>query len=215
MTNVHLFVGPSAHGVAQPIPRDIHTHAPARRGAIDRLLEEHPTPGVILLADGTFHSYPSVGHRELRDALTAGWRVWGLCSMGAIRAAEMHPLGMRGYGTVYRQFVDDPDFADDEVALIHGLEPPFRAVSEPLVHIRAYLHHLRAQGTLPEPRIDETLNDFKNRWYGERTLPSLAQHLEELGHATARNDMKEFGRFRLKTHDLEAFLAERPWADAE
>ncbi|THA36070.1 hypothetical protein E6R18_01550 [Streptomyces sp. A1277] len=214
MTRTHLFVGPSAHGLGIPVPQDIHVHAPARRGDIDRLLADRPGPGVILLADGTFHSYPSVGHRELRDALTAGWRVWGLCSMGAIRAAEMHPLGMRGYGTVHQRFVDDPDFADDEVALVHGLEHPFRAVSEPLVHIRAYLDHLRNQGTLPAARVDEVLTDFKNRWYGDRTLPSLARRLTELGHPAARDDMKDFDRFRLKTHDLEAFLAERPWDDA-
>ncbi|MGW1056198.1 TfuA-like protein [Streptomyces sp. NPDC002521] len=54
--------------------------------------------------------------------------------------------------------------SDDEVALIHGLESPFRAVSEPLVHIRASLQHLRDSGALPEPRIEETLTCFKNRW---------------------------------------------------
>ncbi|WP_425300876.1 TfuA-like protein, partial [Nocardia wallacei] len=33
---------------------------------------------------------------EIREALEAGWSVWGLSSMGAIRAAEMRLLGMRG-----------------------------------------------------------------------------------------------------------------------
>ncbi|MER6548955.1 hypothetical protein [Streptomyces sp. NPDC001250] len=59
------------------------------------------------------------------------------------------------------------------------------------------------------------LTCFKNRWYGERTLPSLARHLEKLGHQAARDDMKEFDRFRRKTHDLEFFLAERPWVDPD
>ncbi|MFB6935159.1 TfuA-like protein [Streptomyces chartreusis] len=221
MTHVHLFVGPSAHGLRTPLPQDVRVHPPARRTSVDRLVAEyadhaeHAEPGVILLADGTFHSYPSVGHRELRNALELGWRVWGLCSMGAIRAAEMHTLGMRGYGSVFQRFVDDPEFADDEVALVHGLEPPFRAVSEPLVHIRAYLTHLAQTEVLPRTRLDKVLDDFRNRWYGERTLPALARSLEELGHRDARGDMREFDRFRLKTHDLEAFLAERPWTAAE
>lgn len=213
MTNVHLFVGPSAKAMGTPIPEDIQVHAPARRGSIERLLAEHATPGVILLADGTFHSYPSVGHVELRNALDTGWQVWGLCSMGAIRAAEMYTLGVRGYGAVFQKFIDDPEFSDDEVALIHGLEPPFLAVSEPLVHIRAYLSHLRATGALPSAQIEQVLVDFKNRWYGERTLPSLAKHLEGIGYQGARTDMRNFDRFRLKTRDLEAFLAEQPWTN--
>ncbi|MER6548957.1 TfuA-like protein [Streptomyces sp. NPDC001250] len=53
--------------------------------------------------------------------------------------------------------------SDDEVALIHGLESPFRAVSEPLVHIRASLQHLRDSGALPEPRIEETLTELLQR----------------------------------------------------
>ncbi|GLX19472.1 MULTISPECIES: TfuA-like protein [Streptomyces] len=211
MMNVHLFVGPSATGMTVPIPDGIEVHPPARRESIRRLIAQHSAPGVILLADGTFHSYPAVGHRELREALESGWQVWGLCSMGAIRAAEMEPLGMRGYGTVFRKFADDPEFADDEVALVHGLEPPFLPVSEPMVHIRAYLEHLGATGALSAEQVELTLDDFKNRWYAERTLPALVRHLTDLGHETALAEVRAFGPFRLKTHDLESFLVARPW----
>jgi hypothetical protein len=193
------------------IPEDVDVRPPARRDSVSQLTEQHGTPGVILLADGTFHSYPAVGHRELREALEAGWQVWGLCSMGAIRAAEMHTLGMRGYGAVFKAFVNDPDFADDEVALVHGLEPPFVPLSEPMVHIRAYLEHLRATAALPTRQVDQTLAHFKDRWYAERTLPALAEYLVGLGHRTASTEVREFDRFRLKTHDLAAFLTDKPW----
>ncbi|MDO0914348.1 TfuA-like protein [Streptomyces sp. DT2A-34] len=211
MTGTHLFVGPSAMGLRTPIPHDVEVHPPARRGSVHRLIAQQPEPGVILLADGTFHSYPAVGHRELRDALESGWRVWGLCSMGAIRAAEMHTLGMLGHGSVFRAFADDPDFADDEVALVHGLEPPFRAVSEPMVHLRSYFEHLRTTGALSAEQVDQALAYFKRRWYAERTLPALVQYLEGLGHHAVRADVREFDRFRVKTHDLESFLTDRPW----
>lgn len=58
---------------------------PVRRGDIASLLREHPAPGRIVIIDGTYFSFPAVGHIELRDAIDAGWEVWGLCSMGAIR----------------------------------------------------------------------------------------------------------------------------------
>ncbi|MFJ7412869.1 TfuA-like protein [Streptomyces sp. NPDC098077] len=211
MTNVHLFVGPSAVGMKIPVPDDIEVHPPARRGAVHQLIERHSVPGVILLADGTFHSYPAVGHRELRDAIESGWQAWGLCSMGAIRAAEMLPLGMRGYGAVFQAFAEDPEFADDEVALVHGLEPPFRPVSEPMIHIRAYFDHLRMTGALAPEHIDQALAHFKCRWYAERSLPALVEYLTDLGHLTALEDIRDFDRFRLKTRDLESFLTDRPW----
>ena len=39
---------------------------------------------------------------EIRSAIQAGWRVIGCSSMGALRALEAAPLGMLGYGMVYR-----------------------------------------------------------------------------------------------------------------
>ncbi|MEU9631606.1 TfuA-like protein [Streptomyces luteogriseus] len=196
-------------------PDDIETHPPARRGSIRKLIEETEQPGIIALADGTFHSYPAVGHREIGDAIESGWQVWGLCSMGAIRASEMTSVGMHGYGEVYQTFAGDPDFADDEVALVHGLEEPFLAVSEPLVHIRAYLRHLEMRGTLSPETTLQILGDFKSRWYADRTLPALARCLAGHGYQGAVADMRTFGRFRTKTHDLESFLTDRPWTVKE
>ncbi|MFJ3173851.1 TfuA-like protein [Streptomyces roseus] len=211
MTDVHLFVGPSALGLKREIPPDVRTHPPARRGSVRKLVEESDQPGVIALADGTFHSYPAVGHRELNEALEGGWEVWGLCSMGAIRASEMSSVGMRGYGVVYGMFAEDPDFADDEVALVHGLEAPFRAVSEPMVHIRAYLRSLEEAGILSPVKIGQVLIEFKERWYAERTLPALAECLAAQGYQDSIADMRAFDRFRIKTHDLESFLTGKPW----
>ena len=68
-------------------------------------------------------------HREILYAMSEGIHVFGASSMGALRAAELHGLGMRGIGTVfeaYRQNVfapyPPPFERDEEVAVMHG--PP-------------------------------------------------------------------------------------------
>jgi hypothetical protein len=140
---IFLFAGPtlarSPH--ARVLVRGVSVRSPVKRGDVERLVEAYPAsrgrPGVIVLADGLFHDTLAVGHAELRAALRAGWRLWGLSSMGAIRAHEMAPLGMRGFGRVYERFQAEPDFQDDEVALLHGPAPEYRTLSEPLVHLRA------------------------------------------------------------------------------
>ena len=77
--------------------------------------------------------------------------MWGLSSMGAIRAREMAHLGMRGYGSVYAPFATEGDFQDDEVALLHEPNAPYRPVSEPLVHLREAVAHLASERSSPAP----------------------------------------------------------------
>src|SRR5262245_27105209 len=109
---------------------------PVERGDIARLVNNSP-PGVLVIVDGYFHLRNlSVSHLEIRTALKLGWTVWGLSSMGAIRAAEMHHVGVHGFGDVFARYRDDDDFRDDEVALLHEPTPPYRELSEPLVNIR-------------------------------------------------------------------------------
>ncbi len=96
----------------------------------------------MAIVDGQFLRCLSVGHAEIRLAIAKSWQVWGLSSMGAIRACEMKHLGMRGYGEVYQWYCRDECFRDDEVALMHRPNPPYDAVSEPLIHIRVWLQEL-------------------------------------------------------------------------
>lgn len=218
-TGLIAFVGPTAHGLTQRevFPDSVSVRPPVRRGDIAQLLEQEPGRAAIAIVDGTFHSYPSVGHAEIRDALTAGWQVWGLCSMGAIRAAEMQHMGMLGYGQVFHAYATDPDLDDDEVALVHGAEAPHRPVSEPMIHLRAFLAHLAETGQISAVAAQTVTSALKQRWYGERTLWELRSLLERSGLTAAALDqqLSEFGRFRLKTQDLIQFMRERPWQSAK
>lgn len=216
-SNQILFAGPTLHALPDPlslVPADLRLKRPVRRGDVAAAVRRLD-PGVMVIVDGRFHQSLSVGHREIRKAIEAGWRIWGLSSMGAIRAREMRDLGMRGYGRVYDLFWSEDDFQDDEVALVHEPSPPYRVASEPLVHLRAAAAHLQSQGSLTAEAHDEIVADLKSRWYGERTLPLFRKLVSDAVVAERRGDvfkeMDSFDRFRWKSLDLKAFLEGDIW----
>src|SRR5438094_645965 len=96
MADVFLFAGPTLARARAIRPEldlgGVHELPPAQRGDVPRLVREHATPGVIAIVDGKFHQVLAVGHMEIRNAIAAGWTVWGMSSLGAIRAREMHHL---------------------------------------------------------------------------------------------------------------------------
>lgn len=218
---VHIFAGPSLFGTPfQDAGPDTLGGAvvwlpPARRGDIAALINRCDAPGILGLADGTFHSYPSVAHAELRDAVQKGWLVYGLCSMGAIRAAEMQHMGVRPFGRVAQMFCDDPDLPDDEVALVHAADAPYLPFSEPMVHIRAYLDHMAASGLLDARQHAELAAVMRERWYAGRTFTLLRAELQRIGrpgaHEALLSHLADFAPYRLKQQDLVHFLAAMPW----
>jgi hypothetical protein len=108
---------------------------PARRGDVLRALVERPD--ALVLIDGYYYSVPAVTHKELRYALDAGVRVLGAASLGALRAAEMAPLGMTGVGTVYEWYRSGVLDGDDEVAILHAAaEHGYRGLTVALVELR-------------------------------------------------------------------------------
>ena len=73
----------------------------------------------------------------------------GSSSMGALRAAELWPYGMRGVGEVFRLYRDLVVTGDDEVAVIHcSADDGYRALSEPLVNIRIALREAHEAGAI-------------------------------------------------------------------
>ena len=135
--------------------------------------------------------------------------MWGLGSMGAIRAAEMQELGVRGYGAVFRMFVEQ-GLTDDEVALLHSPAPPYFAATEPLVHLRRALESFVANGALTETDALDISKELSGMWFGYRTLELFGKMMSQRGvRCLFRNST--FDAFRVKCHDLFAFLEERPW----
>jgi hypothetical protein len=172
MRNAVVFLGPSLdHRAASAIlPADYRP--PAARGDVTRAAREGaPVIGII---DGVFFQESSVGHREILAALSAGVRVVGASSMGALRAAELHTLGMEGVGEVYRMYRDGILVSDDEVALAFDPES-FAALSEPLVNIRATLARAEGGGIIEYADSEALLAAALSLYYPDRTYPRIVR----------------------------------------
>lgn len=211
-----LFAGPSTYGLAADAwqAAGVELHPPVRRGDVQRWVDSTEGPGVLLICDGAFQNVPAVSHAELCAALDAGWQVWGVSSIGAIRAHEMRAEGMRGFGEVYAMFSRFDDFTDDELCLLHFPEEPWFPVSEALVNVR---HALTCQG--PALRIGMTsaqrlIDALRGLWFGDRTLERIRSlMLEAAGCSPMQADglLSWLSAHRLKTLDLQKLLAQRPW----
>jgi hypothetical protein len=144
MSRCVVFTGPTLPPaqVAALLP-DAQVRPPVRHGDLLRL---DPAAGdLVLIIDGLFLQAASVRHREIMYLLQRGVTVAGSSSMGALRAAELWPYGMRGFGEVFRLYRDGEIDGDDEVAIVHGTaEDGHRSYSDPLVSIRIALRDAAA-----------------------------------------------------------------------
>ncbi|MDQ1720606.1 MAG: hypothetical protein QOI26_340 [Pseudonocardiales bacterium] len=124
----------------------------------------------LLIIDGLFLHRPSVRHKELLGLLDDGVTVAGASSMGALRAAELHPFGMLGYGEIFAGYRDGRLEADDEVAMVHGSpQDEYPVFVDALVNIRATLSHAESIGLL-------SASDTVAMVAAARALPFTARH---------------------------------------
>jgi hypothetical protein len=171
-----VFLGPSLPvAEARPI-LPARYEPPARLGSIYEVIGSEVA--TILLVDGVFHNEPSVWQREVDAALQAGMVVFGASSMGALRAAELHRFGMIGHGVVFdwyhQQVIED----DDEVALVHGdMDSGYRALSEPMVNIRATLQRAVDDRVIPVSMLARTVETAKRVYYPQRSFSRLVADL--------------------------------------
>jgi hypothetical protein len=167
---------------------------PARQGDIYRAVRAlHPT--AIGLIDGRFLDTGAVWHREILWALSQGVHVLGAASMGALRAAELAPFGMRGIGQVFAAYRDghwpgdaNPFEDDDEVAVIHA--PPEAggaALSDAMVDLRATLDAAATAGAVADTDRRLLTDALKRRHFPERSIAALqAEAARLLAPAAAR-----------------------------
>jgi hypothetical protein len=193
-----------------------HWLPPAKRGSVERLVNG-AEPGVLVLCDGLFDAVPAVSHAELCHALDSGWQVWGVASLGAIRAWELRGEGMRGFGDVYAMFERMPDLTDDEMCLVHCPEEPYFPVTEALINVRVALEeHGPACGIDAHAgaRLVERLSAL---WFGDRGEALIQRVLvEDLGIASADciRWLSWLRNNRVKNRDLARLLRQRPWLDS-
>jgi len=147
MSSVFVFLGPTLAVEQAALELDAIFLPPVVQGDVIRLCGEKPK--AIGIIDGFFESVPSVWHKEILFAIHSGIPVFGASSMGALRAAELHPFGMVGVGSIFEAYRDGRLEDDDEVAVIHGpAELGYPALSEAMVNIRRTLADAVAERVL-------------------------------------------------------------------
>jgi hypothetical protein len=141
-----VFLGPSMeYDEARSILPNADYLPPAARGDIAAAVKKGYD--AIGLVDGVFYQRAAVAPREILNALEGGIQVVGGSSMGALRASELDVYGMVGVGKIYRWYKEGVINSDDEVALVFHPET-HRALSDPMVNIRATLELLHSKGMI-------------------------------------------------------------------
>jgi hypothetical protein len=166
------FAGPSLAAADRAAHPDVDWRPPAEAGDLLRLRAAEGD--VVCLIDGYFDHLPSIRHKEILLLLSRGISILGASSIGALRAAEMHSLGMIGVGPIYRAFASGRLCGDDEVALVHAPEDwDWKALSLPLVDCRADLHRAVRSRFVEPGEAREALNAAKSIHYADRDWQRL------------------------------------------
>ncbi|MFE2296907.1 TfuA-like protein [Streptomyces sp. NPDC059445] len=173
---VHVYAGPTlpVGDVLDAVPEAI-VHPPVRHG--DLWLLDPRREDTVLIIDGVLRDAEPVRHKEILDVLGRGTRVMGAAGLGALRAAELGPYGMRGVGHVFSMYRGGALDADDEVAVEY---PPcgFPALTLALVNLRWALVQAVARRLIPEDQAAPVLHAARQLHYTRRNWAALLHRAE-------------------------------------
>lgn len=170
----YIFLGPS---LPRNEARTIHAGdtveylPPVAMGDLYTLVRTRARPGDrIAIIDGLFEQVPAVWHKEVLFALQEGIVVYGASSMGALRASELHPFGMRGIGRIFEAYRDGTIEDDDEVVVAHATgDQGYRALSSAMVSLRFGLSQLRDAGVIDAKQCAHLTQHAKAQHYSARS----------------------------------------------
>lgn len=176
-SHIHVFLGPSLSLTeAKKILPDAEFHPPIRRGDLEKI--KKPDRSLVGIVDGVFHQSLAVSIVEIRLFIENGGIIYGASSMGALRAAELKPLGMRGVGRIYEDFVSGKLSSDEDVAL--ALHPDTgEALTIPTVQVKYVVREAKVAGLLSDKVARMALAASRKIFYPERTLRMLTKAWEE------------------------------------
>lgn len=205
-----VFTGPSLPPAEAGAVEAIAFWPPVREGDMFRAARDGPE--VVGIIDGIFEAEPSVWHKEILWAMSQGIHVVGASSMGALRAAELHPFGMTGIGRIFEAYRDGDLTDDDEVAVVHGpSDAGYRPVSDALVNMRASFAAAARHRVITAELADRLVSIGKAIFFKQRTYRAVfeAARREGLPGAVLDRlaDWLETGRIDQKMQDAEALLS--------
>jgi hypothetical protein len=209
--SVVVFTGPTLSAADAAAELDARYLPPAAQGDVYRATLRRPR--AIGIVDGYFERVPSVWHKEILSALSQGIHVFGAASMGALRAVELAPFGMRGVGWVYEAYRSGRLEADDEVAVAHGpAESGYRTSSEALVNVRRTLERAEREGVVSAATRAAVVRAARELYYPDRAYPRFLADAERAGAARSELDALRAwlpsGRVDQKRDDAIAMLRE-------
>jgi hypothetical protein len=180
--NIFVFVGPTLSAAdVKSVLEDAVCLPPVAQGDIVRNLSRDPKAFGII--DGFFERVPAVWHKEILWAMEHGVHVFGSASMGALRAAELHPFGMVGVGRIFEDFRDGVLEDDDEVAVIHGpADSGYVGMSEAMVNIRRTLAKAAEEGVIGRRTEGGLLDIAKRLFYPLRDYRRIVREASEAGY---------------------------------
>jgi hypothetical protein len=211
-----VFLGPSLPIVEARRLLAARFLPPVQCGDIFRL--RRLRPGAVAIIDGLFETTGAVWHKEILFALEDGIPVFGASSMGALRAAELEPFGMIGFGAIFQAYRDGVYTDDDEVALLHGpAEYGYPPRSEAMVNIRATVAGAVDGGVIGHEAADRLIGCAKGVFYQERTLAGAIALAWGIGSETAtrfQQFLDRGGYVDQKREDARALLKHLAHLDA-
>lgn len=209
--SIVIFAGPTISQADIRDTIDAVVLPPVSMGDVYRVSQRQPR--AIGIIDGYFDGVPSVWHKEILWALDHNIPVFGAGSMGALRAAELHPFGMIGVGHIFEAFRDGELEDDDEVAVHHGPgEVGYVSLSEPMVNIRATLARAVEAQIVDQALADALILNAKHTVYPDRNWDTLLEQATSLAagapELAALHNWLPDGRVDQKNMDAVAMLAE-------
>ena len=172
-----VFTGPSLPiNDARALLPNAAFHPPVACGDIIKAMRVKPKR--IAIIDGYFEQQGAVWHKEILFAMHHGVKVYGASSMGALRAAELAPLGMVGVGEVFKAYQQNQLIDDDEVVLTHTLD--FSSPITPMVNVRFTLKQALMESVIDQNTHDALISAIKAEPYYERRLHHNAKAYPKL-----------------------------------
>ncbi|HUP57444.1 MAG TPA: TfuA-like protein [Bdellovibrionota bacterium] len=133
---------------------------------------------VLAIIDGKFGQVPPVVPGEIMDALRVGILVYGSSSMGALRAADLHPFGMIGVGKIFHLIKDSEAFRDDYLGqlIVSGFS---RDLSLPYIDFYFNLRELEKRGKVARRVVQKVERIFGDIHFSQRSPASLGMLIEK------------------------------------
>jgi TfuA protein len=167
-----VYLGPSLSLTEAQQLFDADYRPPVKRGDLPQSFD-----GTIVIIDGEFGQSLSVSPNELLRLLDQGTHIIGASSMGALRAAELHPYGMRGCGWIFEAYLTGRLIADDEVAVTYS-PLDLTALTVPLVNVRVWVERLQSSGAIDAPTGRQLVARAKRIFYADRSEDYLIAQWE-------------------------------------